>query len=136
MTRKDLIAMTHKIWESDWLMHTQTTKLTPNAYIYHYPAYDCDLIQSYATIVAIFSRRTGTLYCFDTFSNTTIKHLYKAAKILKASRLTWLCVRRDRIIETYIDGRSPFRVQRWIINNLIAFDWSMEIENKWKFIEK
>lgn len=136
MTRKDLIAMTRKIWEIGFMKKTSTTKLTPNADIYHYPEYDCDLIRSYATIVAIFSRRTGTLYCFDTFSNTTIKHLYKAAKILKASRLTWLCVRRDRIIETYIDGRSPFRVQRWIINNLVAFDWSMEIENKWKFIYK
>ena len=136
MTRKDLIAMAHRIWESDWMENTPTTKLTPQADIYHYPQYDCDIIQSYVTIVAIFSRRTGSLYCFNTFSNTTVKHLYKAAKILKASRLTWLCVRRDRIIETYIDGRSPFRVQKWIINNLITFDWSMEIENKWKFLNK
>ena len=136
MTKKDLIAMAYKIWESDWLENTPTTKLTTKADIYHYPEYDCDLIQSYSEIVAIFSRRSGSLYCFNTFSNTTVKHLYKAARILKASRLTWLCERRDRVIETYIDGRSPFKVQSWIINNLITFDWSMEIENKWKFIDK
>ena len=136
MTRKDLIAMAHEIWETSWTKNTPTTKLTSNANIYHYPEYDCDLIKSYSTIVAIFSRRTGSLYCFDTFSNTTVKHLYKTAKILKASRLTWLCVRSDHAIETYVDGRSPFKGRKWEIDNLIKFDWSMEVENKWKFIGK
>lgn len=134
MTRKDLIAMTRKIWENGFSKKTPTTKLTPNADIYHYPEYDCDLIRSYSTIVAIFSRRTGSLYCFDTFSNTTVKHLYKAAKIMRASRLVWLCERRDHAIETYIDGRNPFKGRRWEIDNLIKFGWSMEIETKWKFI--
>lgn len=134
MTRKDLIVMAHKIWESNWLESTPTTKLTAKADIYHYPKYDCDIIQSYTTIVAIFSRRTGSLYCFNTFSNTTVKHLYKAAKILKASRLVWLCERKDHAIETYIDGRNPFKGRKWEIDNLIKFGWSMEIETKWKFI--
>ena len=133
MTRKDLIAMTNEIDENNWTRNTQVTKLTPKAKIYHYPQYDCDIIQSYATIVAIFSRRTGSLYCFDTFSNTTVKHLYKAARLLKASRLVWLCERRDHAIETYIDGRNPFKGKKWEIDNLIKFDWSMEIETKWKF---
>ena len=133
MTRKDLIAMAHKIWESDWLEDTPTTKLTQKANIYHYPQYDCDIIQSYATIVAIFSKRTGSLYCFDTFSNTTVKHLYKAARLLKASRMIWLCERSDHAIETYIDGRNPFKGRKWEIDNLIKFGWSMEIETKWKF---
>ena len=44
MTRKDLIAMAHRIWESDWLENTPTTKLTPKADIYHYPQNDCDII--------------------------------------------------------------------------------------------
>ena len=134
MTRKDLIAMANKIWESDWMENTPTTKLTPKADIYHYPQYDCDIIQSYAMIVAIFSRRTGSLYCFNTFRNTTVKHLYKAAKILKASRLVWLCKRSDHAIETYIDGRDPFKGRKWEIDNLVKFEWSMEIETKWKFI--
>lgn len=136
MTRKDLITMAHKIWESDWMKNTPKTKLTSRSDIYHYPEYDCDLVKSYTTIVAIFSRRTGSLYCFDTFSNTTVKHIYKAAKLLKASRLVWLCERSDRAIETYIDSRNSFKGRRWEIDNLIKFDWSMEIENKWKFIDK
>ena len=136
MTRKDLIAMTNEIDENNWTRNTQVTKLTPKAKIYHYPQYDCDIIQSYSTIVAIFSRRTGSLYCFDTFSNTTVKHLYKAAKLLKASRLVWLCERSDHAIETYIDGRSPFKGRKWEIDNLIKFGWSKEIETKWKFMNQ
>lgn len=110
-------------------------RLTKKAGIIHYDdIMDVDILVSYASLVAIYSRRTGSLYCFDTYSNTTVKHMYKAAKILKASRLVWLCERRDRAIETYIDGRSPFKGRRWEIDNLIKFDWSMEIETKWKFI--
>ena len=133
MTRKDLEDMAYEILRSRWLRRIPKTKLTPNARIYHYPEYNCDLVQSYETIVAIFSRRTGSLYCFGTFSNTTVKHLYKAARLLKASRLVWLCERRDHAIETYIDGRNPFKGKKWEIDNLIKFDWSMEIETKWKF---
>ena len=136
MTRRDLISMAYKILENDWLKETPTTKLTPNANIYHYPKYDCDLIKSYASLVAIFSKRTGSLYCFGTYSNTTIKHIYKAGKILKASRIVWLCKRTDHAIETYIDGRIPFKAKSWELDNLVKFDWSMEIENKWKFINK
>ena len=133
MTRKDLITMANKIWEYGWLTGRPTTKLTPNADIYHYSKFDCDLIRSYSKIVAIFSRRTGSLYCFGIYSNTTVKHIYKAAKLLNASRLVWLCERSDKAIETYIDGRDPFKGKKWEIDNLIKFDWSMEIETKWKF---
>lgn len=112
---------------------TSETKLTPNAKLIHYNTEDVDILISYASLVAIFSRRTGTLYCFDTYSNTTVKHMYKAAKLLKASRLAWLCNRSDHAIETYIDGRSPFKGKKWEIDNLMKFDWSMEIETKWKF---
>lgn len=134
MTRKDLINIAYKIFEDHWLKEILTTKLTPNARIYHYPECDCDLVRSYSRIVAIFSKRTGSLYCFNTYSNTTVKHIYKAAGILKASRLVWLCERRDHAIETYIDGRDPFKGRKWEIDNLIKFDWSMEIETKWKFM--
>lgn len=133
MTKKDLIAMADEILENGWLKKRSTTKLTPNACIYHYPKYDCELIRSYSEIVAIFSGRTGSLYCFNTYSNTTVQHIYKAAKLLNASRLVWLCERSDRAIETYIDGRKPFKGKKWEIDNLIKFDWSMEIETRWKF---
>ena len=113
------------------------TVLTKNARLIHYDnTKDIDILVSYASLVAIYSRRTGTLYCFDTYSNTTIKHMYKSARLLKASRMVWLCVRSDRVIETYIDGREPFKGRKWEIDNLIKFEWSMEIETKWKFMNR
>lgn len=113
---------------------TGITILTKNAGLLHYDSTkDVDILISYVSLVAIFSRKTGTLYCFDTYSSTTVKHLYKAAKLLKASRLVWLCERSDHAIETYINGRCPFKGKKWKIDNLVKFDWSMEIETKWKF---
>ena len=112
---------------------TSEIKLTSNAKLIHYDTEDVDILISYVSLVAIFSRRTGTLYCFDTYSNTTVKHMYEAARLLKASRLAWLCKRNDHAIETYTDGRTPFKVKSWEFDNLIKFDWSMEIETKWKF---
>ena len=133
MTRTELMKHARHILES--VKPINETMLTKNARLIHYDSTKgIDIIVSYTSLVAIFSRRTGTLYCFDTYSNTTVKHIYKAAKILKASRLVWLCERRDHVIETYIDGRNPFKGRKWEIDNLIKFEWSMEIETKWKFI--
>lgn len=133
MTRTELIKYTKHIIGGE--KPTNKTKLTSNAKLIHYDAKSVDILISYVSPVAIFSRRTGTLYCFNTYSNTTVKHLYKAAKLLKASRLTWLCKRSDNVIETYVDGRNSFKAKKWAIDNLIKFDWLMEIETKWKFTE-
>ena len=132
MTRTELMKHARHILGST--KPTSKTMLTKNAGLLHYDSTkDVDILISYVSLVAIFSRRTGTLYCFDTYSSTTVKHLYKAAKLLKASRLVWLCERSDHAIETYIDGRSPFKGKKWEIDGLIKFDWSIEIETKWKF---
>ena len=132
MTRTELMKHARHILGS--AKPTSKTMLTKNAGLLHYDSTkDVDILISYVSLVAIFSRRTGTLYCFDTYSSTTVKHLYKAARLLKASQLVWLCKRSDHAIETYIDGRSPFKGNKWEIDNLIKFDWSMEIETKWKF---
>ena len=131
MTRTELIKHARHILGST--KPTSKTMLTKNAEILHYDSTkDVDILISYVSLVAIFNRRTGTLYCFDTYSNTTIKHIYKAARLLNASRLAWLCKRNDHAIETYIDGRTPFKAKSWEFDNLVKFDWSMEIETKWK----
>lgn len=133
MTRTELMKHARHIFEST--RPVSETRLTERAKLIHYGSTeDIDILKSYASLVAIFSRRTGTLYCFDTYSNTTVKHIYKAAKLLKASRILWMCERSDHAIETYIDGRTPFKGKKWEINNLIKFDWSMEIETRWKFL--
>lgn len=131
MTRTELMKHARHILGS--AKPVNKTMLTKKAGLLHYDSTkDVDILISYTSLVAIFSRRTGTLYCFNTHSNTTVKHIYKAAKLLKASRLAWLCDRSDHAIETYIDGRSPFKGKKWEIDNLMKFDWSMEIETKWK----
>lgn len=77
------------------------------ATIFHYGQYEVDLIKSYHTIVGIYNRKTATLFVFQYYSATTIQHVYKAAKILNAMRITWLYRRSDGIIElalsTYVN---------------------------------
>ena len=135
MTRTELMKYTMYVLQE--MKPAYITRLTKKAGLIHYDdTIGVDILISYASLVAIHSRRTGTLYCFGTYSNTTVKHMYKAARILKVSRLVWLCERRDHAIETYIDGRDQFKGRRWEIDNLIKFDWSMEIETKWKFMNQ
>ena len=73
--------------------------------IFHYDQCEADLIISYSTIVGIYNRRTATLFVFDYYSATTIQHIYKAVKILKPMRITWLYRRSDGIIELAL---SPY----------------------------
>lgn len=113
---------------------TNISIVTNNATIYRFSQLDCDILRSYSTIVGIYSRRTGTFYAFGTYSNTTVKHIYKAAKMLGAIRITWLCVRSDKRIEQYVDGSGYFKANKLELDNLIKYDWSMEIETKWKVI--
>ena len=113
---------------------TNISIVTNNATIYHFSQLDCDILRSYSTIVGIYSRRTGTFYAFGTYSNTTIKHIYKAVRMLNAIRITWLCVRSDMRIEQYVDGSGVFKAYKFELDNLIKYDWSMEIETKWKVI--
>ena len=134
MTRTELKKYAEKLYESVCFGGAEYIKVTVNSEIYFFPDLNCGVLRSYNSIVGIYSCITGTFYAFGIYSNTTVKHIYKAAKLLKASRLAWLCVRSDYAIETYIDGRNPFKGRKWEIDNLIKFDWSMEIETKWKVI--
>ena len=54
--------------------------------------------------------------------------------MLDAIRITWLCVRSDRRIEQYVDGSGYFKANKLELDNLIKYDWSMEIESEWKEI--
>lgn len=98
MTRTELIK------KSNFLFNFRMpTSITPigrcQASIFHYDQYDEDLILSYSTIVGIYNRRTATLFAFNYYSATTVKHIYKATKILNSMRITWLYRRSDGVIE-------------------------------------
>lgn len=136
MTRTELKEYANKIYLRTSLINANVTILTGNAVIFHYPDLGCDILRSYNTIVGIFSHRTGAFYSFGTYSNTTVKHIYKAVNILNAICLTWLCVRSDKRIEQYIghyaDESKIFYADKEGLDNLIRCDWSSEIETKWK----
>ena len=62
-------------------------------------------------------------------------HSIVAAKMLDAIRITWLCVRSDRRVEQYVDGSGYFVANKLELDNLIKYDWAMEIETKWKEVK-
>lgn len=88
-----------------------------------------DILQSYETRVAVFSRRTGTVYAFDYYSQTTTQHIYKFSKLLRADRITWLYDRSNHVIETNLCGGNSFRASKKVRENLVKCDYSCEIEN-------
>ena len=104
MTRTELVKKSNDLFR--FKTETGSEKIGKcQAYIFHYDQYEADLIKSYNTIVGIYNRKTATLFVFDYYSATTIQHIYKAAKILKPMRITWLYRRSDGIIELAL---SPY----------------------------
>lgn len=98
MTRTELVKKSNDLFR--FKTETGSGKIGKcQATIFYYDQYEIDLIKSYNTIVGIYNRRTGTLFAFGYYSATTVKHVYKAAKILNAMRITWLYRRSDGIIE-------------------------------------
>lgn len=98
MTRTELVKKSNFLFRSK--SETSSERIGKcQAVIFHYDQCEEDLIKSYNTIVGIYNRRTGTLFAFDYYSATTVKHVYKAAEILNPMRITWLYRRSDGIIE-------------------------------------
>lgn len=105
MTRTELIKKSNSLF--NFRMPTSVTSVGRcQASILHYDQCDEDLILSYSTIVGIYSRKTATLFAFNYYSATTVKHVYKAAKILNPMRITWLYRRSDGIIELAISPHA------------------------------
>lgn len=134
MNRTELKEYAEKLYESAFFDRVQYNKVTEHSKIYFFPYLKCDILRSYNSIVGIYSQTTGTFYAFGTYSNTTIKHIYKAVKMLNAIRITWLCVRSDKRIEQFVDGSGYYTLSKLELDNLIKYDWAMEIETKWKEI--
>ena len=133
MTRTELITYTRHILED--VKPTCITKVTEKASLISYDnTRDIDILISYATPVAVYSRSTATLYVFNYYSRTTVKHIYKSARKIGAMRITWLYRRSDGIIELalsqYADTYKYTKREYSIIeaNDFIGF-----IENKLKW---
>ena len=89
------------------------------------------LLKSYSTIVGVFTESTGTLYIFDYYSATTYQHIYKAAKILVADRITWLYRKSNRDIETSLTCyANTFKATAEQYDRLEESDWAIMIADK------
>ena len=126
MTRTELIKMTNNATQIK-----ETRLANCSAYIVLAELENgraVDILKSYRTLVAIFSRRTGTLYVFDYYSATTYQHIYKFAKVMSADRITWLYERSDSVVTTNINYKD-FKATKQERKNLKETDYSIEIEN-------
>lgn len=132
MTKTELIKYTRHILGGS--KPTCKTMLTKNAGLLHYDSTkNVDILISYVSPVAIYSRSTATLYAFDYYSQTTIKHIYKAAKELDAMRITWLYRRSDGIIELALSPHAnTFKYTRREHFLIEANDYIGFIENGFK----
>lgn len=130
MRRTDLIKMTTTLYGKTTLRRG-VTKVTNKALLFKYD--NAVILQSYNTLVAIYSDRTATLYVFDKYSNTTYKHIYKAAKMLGAMRITWLYERYDGSIETAISKYAiTYKSQsKYVRDIIVKHDYDACIQNKW-----
>lgn len=132
MTRTELRKYARHILGS--VKPTRKTMLTMNAGILHYDSTEnVDILISYTSAVAIYSRSTATLYVFDYYSKTTVKHIYKAAKVLDAMRITWLYHRSDGIIESSLSPyANTLKCTKREHSLIEANDYISYIENNFK----
>ena len=132
MTKTELMKYTRHILEG--VKPTHKTMLTKNAGLLHYDSTkNVDILISYTSAVAIYSRSTATLYVFDYYSQTTVKHIYKAAKALDAMRITWLYRRSDGIVELALSPyANTFKYTKREHSLIEANDYIGYIENNFR----
>lgn len=135
MTRMELMIYAEHKYDMALSKHTFITYERLNSCQAHYVDLGSSVIlKSYDTIVAIYHRKTGSLYVFNYYSATTSQHISKLAKKLRVFRIVYLYERSDGVIEKMMPGSSdelkykPTK-QEW--KNLHDFDFSMEITSKW-----
>lgn len=133
MTKTKLMQYTMHVLKD--VKPTCIAMLTKKAGLIHYDdTRDVDILISYATPVAIYKRSTATLYVFHYYSQTTVKHIYKAAKKLNAMRITWLYRRSDGIIELALSPNvNTYKYTRREYSVIEENDFTSFIGNNFKW---
>ena len=80
-------------------------------------------------VVAIFSKRTYTLYVFTMFDASVKNKLYSFARKVMAMRIVHLYFRSDCVLETYVDGQPPWKVSKDLYYRIYHNDFNRQIEN-------
>jgi len=83
--------------------------------------------------VGCYSLRTGSMYVVGCSKVSIRNAIYKVARCLYPTRIVHLDFyrRRDRVIETYIDGRNPWKLNSDQIEKIIETDFDTIIQNRW-----
>lgn len=128
MTREQLINFAEQSNISFSNGKKTTQVYSCKAWIVEWDNMDFALLKSYETIVGVYYKPTGTMYVFDKYSATTYKHIYKACRMVDASRITWLYRRFDGIIETGLHKYiNTHRLDRESWRRVIESDFSVYI---------
>lgn len=80
-------------------------------------------------VVAIFSKRSYTLYVFTMFDVSVKNKLYSFARKAMAMRIVHLYFRSDCVLETYVDGTPPWKVSKDVYYRFYHNDFNTQIEN-------
>lgn len=130
MNRTELIKYANNLYKSNRFLALPLR--TCKAQILETDVNGIYLLRSYNTIVAIFSSRTGSMYVFDRYSQTTYQHIYKFAHDMEVDRIVWLYKRSDRVVETAISWHAN-TLKTLSYSIIESCDWAINIEQStWK----
>lgn len=92
------------------------------------------ILKSYDTIVAIFNKQVGSLYVFNYYSATTVRHICKFASMLEWDRIVYLYKRSDSVIEKFYNAYGQVKERKigknyW--DTLLDCDFTVYVTNRW-----
>lgn len=82
-------------------------------------------------VVGVYSKRTGTLYAFTMYDTSVRNKMYAFARKVNVIRVAHLYFRSDCVLETYIDGRTPWGVTKDVYYREYHNDFNTQIQNNW-----
>ena len=82
-------------------------------------------------VVGVYSKRTGSLYGFTMYDKAVRNKMYAFARKLNVIRVVHLYFRSDCVLQTYIDGRTPWSVTKDAYYREYHNDFNTQIQNNW-----
>lgn len=133
MTRLDLMRKSNMLMRNSAFGEYEQVN-TCKAWIIYSPDRSLAIIKSYRIAVAIYSATTRNLYVFDFYSNTTQRHIRKAASILDPHEIVYLYQRSDNVI-VYLPHSDTVYIKKSAKNRKFDIEtgYSIYIENDWNY---
>lgn len=82
-------------------------------------------------VVGLYSKRMGTLYAFTMLDVGVRNKLYAFARKVNVNRIAHLYFRKDCVLETYVDGRKPWKITKDQYYREYHNDFGVQIQNRW-----